>query len=106
MEHPAYEQHLRHVLDEIATAAKSQSMPIKVRILEPELKHRFFVAVIGRGYAPPTHWFRWCTKGMRIRPMSIFIKGQLSASGSVVVVLGLRKAESQARAQVLKKYSA
>jgi DNA sulfur modification protein DndC len=106
MEHPAYDQHLRGVLREIASAADAQRMPVGVRILEPELRHRFFVAVIGRGYAPPTHWFRWCTKGMRIRPMSKFIKSQLTASGAVVIVLGLRRAESHARAEVLKRYSA
>ena len=105
MEQPAYDTHVRSMLGAIAGAAKSQSMPMVVSILEPELKHRFFVAVIGRGYAPPTHWFRWCTKGMRIRPMSSFIRHQLSASGAVVIALGLRRTESQARAEVLKNYS-
>ena len=105
VEQPAYEKHVRSILGAIAAAAQSQSMPMAVRILEPELKHRFFVAVIGRGYAPPTHWFRWCMKGMRIRPMSSFIRHQISASGAVVIALGLRRAESQARTNVLKSYS-
>jgi DNA sulfur modification protein DndC len=105
MEHPAFEEHLADVLRDIQSAADAQFMPFRTRILHPELKHRFFVAVIGRGYAPPTHWFRWCTKGMRIRPMSTFIKGQLSASGEVVIVLGLRRGESHSRAEVLKKFA-
>lgn len=80
-------------------------MPFRLQILRPELKHRYFVAVVGRGYAPPTHWFRWCTKGMRIRPMSRYIKKYLSEHGRVIIALGLRSAESAARSAILAKYS-
>lgn len=105
MEHPAYDQCVQGTLSQIAQAAKQQDLPVHVRILEPELKHRYFICVIGRGYAPPTHWFRWCTRNLRIQPMSRFIRTQVSLSEEVVVILGLRKAESQARKRILAKYS-
>lgn len=104
MEHPAYDSKVRATLSEIGAAAALQKLPIHVRTLEPELKNRYFVCVIGRGYAPPTHWFRWCTHNLRIKPMSNFIRTQISLSGEVVIVLGLRKTESQARSRVLAKY--
>jgi DNA sulfur modification protein DndC len=105
MEHPAYSDMLLGTQARIESAAVAQSMPLRVRILQLELKHRYFVAVIGRGYAPPTHWFRWCTKDMRIRPMTRFIKENLSAHSELVIVLGLRRAESQARSATLAKYA-
>jgi len=105
MEHPLYDRTARSTLSDVAAAAAQQGLPIHVRTLEPELKNRYFVCVIGRGYAPPTHWFRWCTRNLRIKPMSRFIRSQISLSGDVVVALGLRKAESQARSRILAKYS-
>lgn len=105
MEHPAYAQMLAASLTRIDAASRFQNMPFRIRLLQPETKHRYFVAVIGRGYAPPTHWFRWCTRSMRIRPMSLFIKKHLSGNGEVVIVLGLRRSESQARRAVLSKFS-
>lgn len=105
MEHPAYSEMLTGTLFKVEKAARAQRMPLNVHILQPLLKHRYFVAVIGRGYAPPTHWFRWCTKDMRIRPMTQFIKDTISLHSQVVIVLGLRKSESQSRSATLAKYS-
>jgi len=104
MEHPAYDSKVRATLSEIGEAAELQGLPMHVRMLEPELKNRYFVCVIGRGYAPPTHWFRWCTRNLRIKPMSNFIRTQISLSGEVVIVLGLRRTESGARSRVMDKY--
>lgn len=105
MDHPLYREQVARTLKRIEAASTQECMPFRFHVIEPELKHRFFVAVLGRGYAPPTHWFRWCTKGMRIRPMSNFIKSTLSINGSVVIILGLRSAESQSRRQTLEKFS-
>ena len=105
MDHPLYREQVAQTLKGIEIVSKREQMPFRFHVIEPEIRHRFFVAVVGRGYAPPTHWFRWCTKGMRIRPMSNFIKTVLSASGKVVIVLGLRKAESDSRRRILEKYS-
>jgi DNA sulfur modification protein DndC len=104
MEHPAFTEILSATFAKIRAASAAQGMPFRLSLLKPELKHRYFVAVIGRGYATPTHWFRWCTKDMRIKPMTRFIKDHVSACGRVVIVLGLRRAESQARREVLAKY--
>lgn len=87
MEHPAFSHQIDEVLQKIEMAAAAQGMPIRTARLQPQLKFRFFVAVIGRGYAPPTPWFRWCTSKMRIQPMSRFIKRKISESGEVLIVL-------------------
>jgi DNA sulfur modification protein DndC len=105
MEYPAFASQITAALDAIEAASLKQQMPFVVRRLEPELKHRYFPAVIGRGYAPPTHWFRWCTKGMRVKPMNAFIKQTIDVSGDAVLVLGLRAKESNARRATLRKFA-
>jgi DNA sulfur modification protein DndC len=105
MEHPAYLQEVSANLDRVRAAAVAKGMPFEVRLLEPEMKHRYFVSVLGRGYAPPTHFFRWCTRSLRIRPMSKFIRDHIGCSGAVVLVLGLRKSESEARRRTIEKFA-
>lgn len=105
MEHPAFSTQITETLDKIQRTADAHSLPISTVRLQPQIKYRYFVAVIGRGYAPPTAWFRWCTSKMRIQPMTRFIKSKISESGEVVIVLGLRRAESLARRETLSKYA-
>lgn len=65
-----------------------------VEILTAPVQERFFVRVIGRGYAPPSNRFRWCTKGLRILPVQRYLKRR---GVDAVVVLGLRYGESVQR---------
>lgn len=69
-----------------------------VRILRPELHRRYFVRVIGRGYPPPTQFFRWCTKDLRIRPVQSYIK---HLGENALVVVGTRAGESAQRDRTL-----
>jgi DNA sulfur modification protein DndC len=54
-----------------------------------------------RGYPPPTNSFRWCTKNLRILPVSRFI--QAASRGDAIVALGMRKAESNQRDRTLQR---
>jgi DNA sulfur modification protein DndC len=71
-----------------------------IKILRPEVHQRFFVRLIGRGYPPPTQFFRWCTKDLRIRPVQKFIR---NAGDNALVILGTRRGESAQRDRVLGK---
>jgi len=90
------------VLDVFAKSALrrlSQELPqefpnAKVEVLTAPVAERFFVRVIGRGYAPPSNRFRWCTKGLRILPVQRYLKSERASSA---VVLGLRYGESAQR---------
>jgi len=73
-----------------------------VRILRPEIKQRFFVRIIGRGYPPPTQFFRWCTKDLRIRPVQKYLR---SLGQNALVIVGTRTGESAQRDRVLGKRS-
>lgn len=105
MDHPLYADQARETIKKIERAAILQQMPFRVHTLRPQMQHRYWVALVGRGYAPPTHWFRWCTKSMRVKPLTEFVKSTVSADGEVVVVLGLRRDESASRATTLDKFA-
>ncbi len=59
----------------------------------------FLVNLIGKGYPAPRPKFRWCTERLKIRPSNRFIQNVVQASGEAILVLGTRKAESQARSR-------
>lgn len=63
-----------------------------------------YVNLIGRGYPYPRANFRWCTDRMKIDPSNRFIKSILEAESEAILVLGSRKAESNARKQVMEEY--
>jgi DNA sulfur modification protein DndC len=104
VESPPVQVHMSETISNIAIAAKAAGLPIKTKITSPELKNRFWVKLIGRGYPAPTRVFRWCTDKLKIQPTNAYIKEQISAAGEVIILLGTRRSESQTRARSIKKH--
>lgn len=88
-------------LERIAAQAEVANLPITTHRLTPDTSETFWVNLIGRGYPAPRPKFRWCTERMKISPSNRFISEVVKKSGEAIVVLGMRKAESQARAKVM-----
>jgi DNA sulfur modification protein DndC len=84
--------------DLMEQAAQEQEVPFCPRRLSPQIRDSFWVNLLGKGYAAPRHKFRWCTYRLKIQPSNTFINGIVSSSGKAILVLGIRKAESSARA--------
>jgi DNA sulfur modification protein DndC len=82
-------------------AATAQGLPFSAHMVRPIVENTFWVNLIGRGYPAPSKRFRWCTDRLKIDPANRFIMEKVAEYGSVVVVLGVRKAESATRAQVM-----
>lgn len=101
VENPVLDAYVRRTFALLDKEFVRDGMPFGTRLLKAPVQDRFFVRIIGRGYPPPTNSFRWCTKSLRIRPVSEFI-GKQNPNGTVVV-LGLRKAESPQRDRVLSR---
>lgn len=88
-------------LERIRDEAKERRLPFTSTKVQPAFAETFWVNLIGRGYPAPSRAFRWCTDRMKIQPADRFILDQVSTSGEVIVVLGVRKQESMTRAQVM-----
>lgn len=101
VESPVISAFIGGIIDKINIAAKEQAMPFTAQMVLPKLQDTFWVNMIGRGYAAPNQRFRWCTDRLKIQPANRFIEEQVDQYGEVVLVLGVRRAESAARAQVM-----
>ena len=104
VESPPVRDHMHKTIEDIQKAADAAGLPIKTKVTSPELKNRFWVKLIGRGYPAPTRVFRWCTDKLKIQPTNAYIKEQISSAGEVIIVLGTRRSESSTRAKSIKKH--
>lgn len=105
VENPIVSNWVEASLDSMRDTAKANALPIKPNLIRPALDQRFWVNLIGRGYPSPRRGFRWCTDRLKIKPTNQFIEDQVSEHNEVVLVLGVRSAESAQRAKSVKKFS-
>jgi DNA sulfur modification protein DndC len=101
VESPVIVDQIRTTLSRIETTAAERGLPFKTDIVKPDVRDTFWVNLIGKGYPAPYKRFRWCTDRMKIQPANRFIKATAEKYGEVVLVLGVRRTESSARAQVM-----
>ncbi|MFE5257687.1 DNA phosphorothioation system sulfurtransferase DndC [Streptomyces coelicoflavus] len=104
VENPVVAAWVNTSLSTMREAASEQGLPIEPHALRPEIKDTFWVNLIGRGYPAPRPKFRWCTERLKIKPSNSFIRNVVAAHGEAIMVLGIRKAESQARARAMEKH--
>lgn len=100
IENPLIKIYLSKMNDLLGEAAKKEQLPIKSCMVTPPVNNSFWANVIGRGFPTPrmNGTFRWCTDRLKINPSGQFIQQVIKNEGKeVVVLLGVRKAESIAR---------
>ncbi len=105
VESPVLMHHLKLSLEKIREGAESLGLPVKTVITTPPVEQTFWVNLIGRGYPSPNKQFRWCTDRMKIQPMSAYVLSEVSKSGEVILLLGVRSSESVTRAQTIAKHT-
>jgi len=109
VENPVIVEYVNELLSKIEQAGKAKLFAhnpslFRVARVTPTLDDSFWVNLIGKGYPSPNRWFRWCTERLKINPTSRYIKETVTKSGSVIIVLGTRKAESANRAAAMSKH--
>lgn len=100
IENPLIKIYLSKMNDLIGKAAQKDGLPIVTKMVKPLPQNSFWANVIGRGLPTPrvNGTFRWCTDRLKINPSADFIRGVIKQEKQeVVVLLGVRKAESIAR---------
>lgn len=98
VEMPIIADYLQRKIRQLNQAAALQDLPIRATTVMPAIDETFWVNMIGRGYPAPYRNFRWCTDRMKIKPTTRYIKERIAEHGEVIIVLGVRKAESTTRA--------
>jgi DNA sulfur modification protein DndC len=106
VENPVVAAWVTKSLESMRLAAQQQKLPIVPHRLTPTVSDSFWVNLIGKGYPAPRHKFRWCTERLKIKPSNAFITQMVASHGEAILVLGIRKAESQSRARTMERLEA
>lgn len=104
VESPILTSYIYSIHKKIIEEAQRQNMPFRAEIVTPTIQDTFWVLLLGKGYPAPQTMFRWCTDRMKIKPADQFILSKVNQFGEVILVLGVRKEESNTRAQVMSLY--
>lgn len=72
---------------------------IRVEVVMAPMDKRFMVYILGRGVPPPNNnTLRWCTRQIKIDPMTQALEKRLAAlDGNVLMITGVRQGESAIR---------
>lgn len=100
VENPIVRDYMHKMSKAINDASKAKKLNIQAHIIYPEIRNTFWCLVIGLGYpTPEPPGFRWCTERLKINPSNTFTYNTIKKDGEIVILLGVRKAESSARAR-------
>lgn len=98
VENPIVEKYMHSSSTQINQSSQRDNLNIEAHILYPNVEKTFWSLVIGLGYpTPEAPGFRWCTERLKINPMNVFVNEVIKDNGEIVILLGVRKAESIAR---------
>ncbi|WP_210397390.1 DNA phosphorothioation system sulfurtransferase DndC [Motiliproteus sediminis] len=104
VENPVVSLWVQKSIELMQQTVKARDLPLAPQMLKPEIKDRFWVNLVGRGYPSPRNKFRWCTPRLKIAPSNNFIRNVVKQNGEAILVLGTRKAESSTRSANMSKY--
>ena len=100
VENPIVKEYMHRMYRAINEASKAEGLNVEAHILYPEIRNTFWSLVIGLGYpTPEAPGFRWCTERLKINPSNQFTYRTIKKDGEIVILLGVRKAESAARSR-------
>jgi len=99
VEAPTIEDYLAKRMTMLQQHAQQSGLQLHTMLVKPETEQGFWFNLIGKGYPPPTRWFRWCTSRMKIKPVKAVIDRIVEQHGSVILLLGTRRDESSSRGQ-------
>jgi len=99
VEMPVIESYTANVIEEIQKYADNQKLNLQTNLITPKVDETFWSLVLGKGYPSPNQWFRWCTDRIKIRPTTLFLNNLIGKYSSILMLLGVRSAESESRAK-------
>jgi len=103
VEMPIIEDYTNNKLDQIEKYIQTSNLNIDINLLKPKVTESFWTLLLGKGYPSPNQTFRWCTDRLKIKPATYFLKSLTKENRSILMLLGVRSDESQARAESIAK---
>ena len=101
VENPIVRDYMHDASKKIGLAGTN--LNVKSDIIYPKIENTFWCKVIGLGYpTPEPPGFRWCTERLKIEPMTRYTIETAKNNGEIILLLGVRKAESSYRANNIK----
>ena len=98
VENPVVRKYMHDSSKAINDFSLKNKLNIESHIIYPEIGQTYWSLVIGLGYpTPEPPGFRWCTERLKIKPMNKFVNEVINLNGEVIILLGVRKAESLMR---------
>lgn len=100
VENPIVKTYMHRMSRAINAASQKKKLNVEAHMIYPDVKDTFWSLVIGLGYpTPQPPGFRWCTERLKINPSNAFTYNTIKKDGEIVILLGVRKAESSARSR-------
>lgn len=100
VENPIVKAYMHKMNKAINEVSAKKRLNVQAHIIYPEIRQTFWSLVIGLGYpTPEPPGFRWCTERLKINPSNAFTYNTIKKDGEIVILLGVRKAESAARSR-------
>lgn len=100
IENPIVKTYMHKMSKAINEASTAKNLNVQAHIIYPEIRQTFWSLMIGLGYpTPEPPGFRWCTERLKINPSNAFTYDTIKKDGEIVILLGVRKAESAARSR-------
>lgn len=101
VENPIVKKYMHDMSKQINEAGKE--LGIEGVIITPPCDRTFWAYTIGYGYpTPEPPGFRWCTDRLKIKPINNYTLQRIKEDGEIIMLLGVRKAESSYRARGIK----
>ena len=100
VENPIVKTYMHKMSKAINEVSEKKKLNVQAHMIYPETRQTFWSLVIGLGYpTPEPPGFRWCTERLKINPSNTFTYNTIKKDGEIVILLGVRKAESAARSR-------
>lgn len=105
VENPIVRSYMHRTSNTINSASTAKALNIEAHMIYPEVSQTFWSLVIGLGYpTPEPPGFRWCTERLKLNPSNAFTYNTIKNDGEVIILLGVRKAESAARSRSISSH--
>lgn len=102
VENPIVQKYMHDSSKKINEFSKIVKANIQADIIYPDVVQSFWTLVIGLGYpTPEPPGFRWCTERLKIHPMNRYTNAIIEEYKEVILLLGVRKAESMSRLRTI-----